>query len=480
MRGTHSSDERDSQIMIRHSRRTVLQTLAMWGLIPRGSASTPAASWAMPAAWAQGPEKPAPVQVWSTSAERTAAIGRLRIYFQSTAPTLLRPAQGVLRHPSISPTLPHKQYSSELWDWDTLWTTRGLLQLAKLTADSSLRQGVVEHARGSVLNFLDHQAPAGRIPMLITVTDPDPLGCLKGEPPHKENQAKPVLAQLALLVSEENGTSWLAPQFDRLLRFFDSWTANNLSQTGLLVWGDDVAIGNDNDPTTFGRPFFSSANLLLNTLYYQDLRAAAELASRLNRKADSASLSSRAMKIRDSIQNCCWDPRDRFFYTVDVQCTDHRASLIPNIRRGMDMSWNSLPLRIQTFTGFLPMWCGIATKEQAASLVDLHYRNPETFYARGGVRTLSQQETMYSLTRSSNPSDWLGPIWIIANYMVWSGLKRYGYDAEAADLADKTISLLSSDVAKSGSLNEYYHPDTAEPLSHAGFMDWNLLVLEMS
>jgi len=28
-------------------------------------------------------------------------------------------------------------------------------------------------------------------------------------------------------------------------------------------------------------------------------------------------------------------------------------------------------------------------------------------------------------------------------------------------------------------LNEYYHPDTGTALSHKGFMDWNLLVLEM-
>ena len=30
-----------------------------------------------------------------------------------------------------------------------------------------------------------------------------------------------------------------------------------------------------------------------------------------------------------------------------------------------------------------------------------------------------------------------------------------------------------------GTLNEYYHPDTGAALSHKGFMDWNLLVLEM-
>jgi hypothetical protein len=36
-----------------------------------------------------------------------------------------------------------------------------------------------------------------------------------------------------------------------------------------------------------------------------------------------------------------------------------------------------------------------------------------------------------------------------------------------------------TDLAANGSLNEYYHPDTGLALSHKGFMDWNLLVLEM-
>ena len=86
---------------------------------------------------------------------------------------------------------------------------------------------------------------------------------------------------------------------------------------------------------------------------------------------------------------------------------------------------------------------------------------------------------MYSMARSGNPSNWLGPVWIIVNDFVWKGLKDYGFHDEASDLADKTLRLLSTDLAKNGSLNEYYHPDTGAALSHNGFMDWNLLVLEM-
>ena len=131
------------------------------------------------------------------------------------------------------------------------------------------------------------------------------------------------------------------------------------------------------------------------------------------------------------------------------------------------------------FTGFLPLWCGLATAQQANELVQMHYLDSQKFRTSWGVRSLSAQETMYSLVRSSNPSNWLGPIWIIVNYFVWKGLKAYGFNDAAADLADNTLRLLTSDLATNGSINEYYDPDTGKSLSHQGFIDWNLLVLEM-
>lgn len=400
-------------------------------------------------------------------------------YFASKARLLLRAPGGHLTFPSISPTLPRSQYSSELWDWDTMWTARGLFHLARLTGDARLRDDVAAHARGSLANFFAHQSPDGRIPMLITVNNPDPLGCLTGGRPNPRNQAKPVMAQLALLAADATGgVDWFAPWFDQLRRFYDSWTLDNLTSAGLLVWGNDVAIGNDNDPTTFGRPEFSSANLLLNCLYYNDLAAAAEIARRLGQTTWQAAFTARLEPLARAIQAHTWDPRDRFFYTADVQCRDRRAELIPNIRRGMDMSWQTVPLRIQTFTGFLPMWCGIATPAQAHAL-RAHSVDPRAFHCRAGIRSLSAAETMYDLRASTNPSNWLGPVWIVVNYFVWKGLKTYGFHAEAADLSARTVRLLSDDLARSGSLNEYYHPDTGQAISHTGFMNWNLLVLEM-
>jgi len=411
--------------------------------------------------------------------ERRQRADALLRYFAAIAPQLLRPPDGILKHPSVAPTLPGKEYSNNLWDWDTLWTSRGLFRLAELEHDESLKQKLCEHVSGSLLNFLEHAYAGGQIPIMMTPTVPDAFR-IQGSNVPSRNQAKPVFGQLGLLAADQRGDAkWLEPHFDSILRFYDSWVTHNSSSIGLLVWGDDVAVGDDNDPTTFGRPFFSSANLLLNCLFYQDLLASAELARRLGRAADHERLRSQAKELAERVRTFCWDPRDSYYYTVDVQCFDRRAELIPNYPRGMDMSWKCLPTRIQMFTGFLPLWCGIAPQQNAQKLITTNYLADNRLCAQWGARSLSSLETMYSLKFSSNPSNWLGPVWIIVNYFVWKALQRYGYKKEADTLADKTILLLSRDLETHGSLNEYYHPDTGAALSHKGFIDWNLCVLEM-
>lgn len=201
---------------------------------------------------APAPGEPAPY----SSQERDKHAKELLRYFAANAQQLLRAPDGVLKHPSVSPSLPGKRYSTQLWDWDTLWTSQGLFRLAALQHDESLKQKLCEHVSGSLLNFLEHASDDGRIPIMMSTTDPDPFRA-NGANAASRNQAKPVFGQLGLLAADQRGeVEWLAPHFDTVLRFYDSWTARNMSSIGLLVWGDDVAIGDDNDPTMFGRPFF--------------------------------------------------------------------------------------------------------------------------------------------------------------------------------------------------------------------------------
>ncbi len=66
-------------------------------------------------------------------------------------------------------------------------------------------------------------------------------------------------------------------------------------------------------------------------------------------------------------------------------------------------------------------------------------RDERTFSAAYGIRTLSQLEKMYDLRASNNPSNWLGPIWGISNYLVFRGLQKYRLPRGCADLAEKTV-----------------------------------------
>lgn len=394
---------------------------------------------------------------------------------RACANELLRPPAGYLKHPFL---VPGSLYSAEQWDWDSYWTARGLINLAQELNDSTLLDQVIVHGQGTLRNLFEHQASNGALAIMMTADNPDMFGCLREDGP-EVNQAKPIVGQFALCLSEaSHDFDWFLPHLDSLNRFFNRWDSHYKSHIGLLVWGSDVAIGVDNDPTTYGRPDFSSANLLVNCLFVEDLQAAAIIAEKLNHPELAAQWSQRADELAGQVAEQSWDSRDRFFYTQDVQCRDRRAELIPWATPGMPLSWKSLPVRIQSFTGFLPLWCGAARGDQAEAMLK-HVENPETFCADHGVRSLSKAEPMFSLVQSNNPSNWLGPIWIVANYFVWSGLRRYGFHEAASDLATRILGLLEDDLASHGALHEYYHPDTGAPIMNKGFLSWNYLACEI-
>ena len=397
-------------------------------------------------------------------------------HFVSQAPSLLRPAKGHLPYPYI---VPGGAYQDELWDWDSFWVCKGLFALERYF-EPGTRDLIRQHAIGSWKNFLENQAESGAIPIMAQPHKPDFFDCTT-ENGIERNNAKPIFAQFAKEISLVTGeTKWLAPYFPRLLKFFKFWLRRYQSPCGLLVWGSDVAAGPDNDPTLYGRPEFSSGNIFLNCLFYKDLQAAMELADELDAVADRDWLAMTAESLREAIQSQCWDAVDGFYYSVDLQCGDHRDHYLPGLRKGMDMKWQSLPLKVKMFTGFLPMWCGAATEIQARLLVEKHLRNDDEFAAYWGVRSLARNERMYEPDADSmNPSNWLGPIWIVVQYMIYDGLKLYGYLSDADALATKTRELLKHDLRASGTLHECYHPDSGKPNFNAGFYSWNILATLM-
>ncbi len=404
----------------------------------------------------------------------------LRDAIFQNANRIFRDPEGCLKRPFVDPGA---QYSKALWDWDSYWASVALCRLLKdskseAEKDREFRVKTLAHIKGSLLNFFDHQGKDGSLPISLLPTNADVFESRK-RPGEETNMAKPVMGQFLRLIVRETKDADLARRlFGKLMKFYACYRKRYQHETGLFVWGSDVAIGVDDDPATFCRPEFSSANIYLNCLMAVDLTASAEVAGTLGRTADAARLKAQARDLTQAIQTYCWDERDGFFYSVDVQCRHHLP--LGKIHKNLKPFWKTLPLKVMVWTGFLPLWAKLATPAQARRMVREHLFNEKQFLSKYGIRSLSADERMYEPTTGrGNPSNWLGPIWIIVQYIIWQGLKNYGYDREAGDLARRTIHLLGQDIAQNGCLHEYYSPETGKGIIGKGFWNWNNLVLFM-
>jgi putative isomerase len=167
-----------------------------------------------------------------------------------------------------------------------------------------------------------------------------------------------------------------------------------------------------------------------------------------------------------------WDPIDGMFYNLDVQ-----RHPIDNTNQPID--W-VVPLKFRSWTAFAPLWAGVASEAQAERLVREHLTNREEFWSGWGLRSLAANEPAYCTFAGSNPSNWQGPIWVVSNYIAWEGLRRYGYEDVAAELAGDLLETLARDLESAGCLHEYYHPESGEGLTHPGFVNWNTLAVRMT
>ena len=379
---------------------------------------------------------------------------------------MYRKAGGSLKYPFLAPG--SSQYLDILWDWDSWLSNVALRQILTDKGSDADKREAIPYEQGCVLNSLNYGGMDGWIPFWIERKQPSREEMLKKINPWKTNMHKPTLAQHAAFIVQQNGgdAEWLREDFYKLQSFEGKYlNFHRHKATGLLYWENDVAIGVDNDPSTFYRPEESSGSIFLNCLMYKELSAMVYLANQLQMPEISAFYQKVAERLKNSIMTYCWDPRDRFYYSVDFNLLPVEKPITDGIgegdffyHTGQPRSYDCLIMRFSVWSGFMAMWAGIATTEQAREMVERHYKNTEEFNCPAGMRSLSPMEKMYDLRASGNPSSWQGPVWINVNYLVFRGLLNYGYRDEARELAEKTILLLGRDFERFGALHEYYLP----------------------
>lgn len=356
---------------------------------------------------------------------------------------IVKPPSGILKHEYLVPAGPYTQ----LFDWDTYFMGVALSY-----------DGVGEPLENSVKDFLDfadeNWGTKGYTPREIATDGFDAL----------PQMCKPFLAQMALRGSQTlNDYAWLRePSGDARVTYYQKladtlafWELARRSPDGLFRWFNGVESGVDNNPAVSDDPADISEGVDLQCYIYREYLVMSALAVKLGNDADAKAYRQKAVALAELVRSKMWSPRDGMFLNIDSRTGE----------------W----VHIKTWTNFVPLWVGIATKAQASEMIRAHVLNPREFWSPNGIRTIAASEPLYN----ARSGYWCGPVWVLSNYLVMRGLENYGYKKEAVQLANETIDVLLRDLRTTGGMNENYNPETGAPDAAGHFVSWNLLAEHM-
>jgi glycogen debranching enzyme len=109
-------------------------------------------------------------------------------------------------------------------------------------------------------------------------------------------------------------------------------------------------------------------------------------------------------------------------------------------------------------------------------LVEEHLLDPRQFWLPVPPPSVAADEPSFSPSRDrflGLRRYWRGPTWINAAWLLWTGLVRLGYDAEAREMAERIVRT----VEREG-LREYYEPRSGAGMGAHSFA-WSTLALEL-
>jgi len=161
----------------------------------------------------------------------------------------------------------------------------------------------------------------------------------------------------------------------------------------------------------------------LNSLLYVMEKEMAEILETVGRAAEAGTWLARAEQRAERVNRLMWDEGDGLYYDYNFEQKQVR--------------------RYPFLTTFYPLWAGIASKEQAASV----RKALGKFERPGGLRT--------STNRSGD--QWDAPFgWAPLELIAVEGLRRYGYNDDANRIAEKFLSMVHQEFRRTGKILEKY------------------------
>ena len=399
-----------------------------------------------------------------------------------------RSPAGAIKHDAVTPSITYKWFNG-VWAWDS-WKQA-----------VALSHFDPELAKSNVLSMFDYQftaqdkvrpQDAGNLPDAIFYNR-DPARDGEGGNWNERN-GKPPLAAWAVweIYLQSQDLSFVKQMYPKLVAYHAWWYRNrDHNGNGLAEYGANVhpahlkngqlnreAIieaaawesGMDNAPRfdddgsvqvlvnrnkqgeVIGYSL-SQESVDLNSYLFAEKVILAKMAKLQNLAKQASDWEAEADKLKVQIQTKMFDETTGFFY--DLRFDGKESQLLIVAGKGVE--------------GWLPLWAGAATAEQAKIMVERQLTDKQ-FSTKIPFPTVSADSPNFAATKY-----WRGPVWLDQALFGLQGLDKYGYHSEAETLAKRLVEQ-GEGILLQAPIRENYDPITGDGL-HCTNFSWSASVL---
>ena len=263
----------------------------------------------------------------------------------------------------------------------------------------------------------------------------------------------PIGAYVVLKLFEKIGDiEFLRSAYPRLQKWHDFWTARRVNglprrdgnANGLLEWGSDAELiardlppwergapgrrraawesGQDDLPNWDDVPFSEETGTLmmdcvdLNSLYALDAWCLSQIATALGQAHDAERYLVQHDRIKTLVNSQLWNEKEGFYCdrTWDGRFSVHKAA-----------------------SGFFPLLARIPDEARARRMLNV-LLDPKKFWGEYVIPSISRDDPAF---KPEDQQYWRGAIWPPTNYLVYQGLKTYGFDLVALEFAKKSAEM---------------------------------------
>ncbi len=240
--------------------------------------------------------------------------------------------------------------------------------------------------------------------------------------------------------------AFLEEMYTSSKRFYEFYISHrDKDGDGLCEWGGHAVLESVRDASVavwdeVGWPANFEA-VDLNAMLVMEAKSLEQMAATLGKTEEAGRWKADHEKRARLINDTFWDESTGFYFNADKKDNDFTFEKTDDLKR-------------MEIIGFLPLWAGVASAEQANKLV-AHLTNPDKFWRKFGVPSLAADDPFYN-----DKGYWNGPVWVEWDYLIQRGLQDYGYHEEAKELVDRVSASMIFQLKDNHNLWEFYSPDT--------------------